>query len=432
MKKLEVRLVRRPGEERVVGRLAEAGARGRQVVFEYDPDFLRDPLWLSPFKLAPEPGLLEHRDLDFGPLPGLFDDSLPDGWGLVLMDRFFRRQGSGLAEVSTLDRLAFLGTRTMGALTYHPPADPAGHHPGLLDLHEMARASELVMRGTSDEVLPRLLRAGGSPGGARPKVLIGLRGDEMLSGEDDLPAGFAHWMVKFRAREDPPDSGAVELAYAHMARNAGIDMPDARLFETASGDRFFGVERFDRLENRRYHVHTFGNLIHADFRIPSCDYSQLLEVTRILTRNHRDVLECYRRTAFNVLAHNRDDHVKNFAFRMADGDEWRLAPAYDLMFSPGPGGEHSMTVAGEGRAPARGHLLSLAEPAGIARRDAVAILDEVTAAAARWPEHARRAGVGRRSAGTAGKAIEECVKRASTGIVQPGTAGSTSATSPNR
>ncbi len=411
MKRLEVRLVRRPGEERVVGQLAETETRGREVVFEYDPVFLRDPLWLSPFKLPPEPGLQQHRDLAFGPLFGLFDDSLPDGWGLLLMDRFFQQQGSALAEVSALDRLAFLGTRTMGALTYHPPADPADRDPRLLDLHEMARASRRVLQGTPGEVLPRLVRAGGSPGGARPKVLVGIRGDEMLSGEDDLPPGFAHWIVKFQAREDPPDAGAVELAYALMARDAGIGMPAAKLFETTRGERFFGVERFDRQDGTRYHVHTFGNLIHADFRIPSCDYRQLLEATRILTRNHRDVLECYRRMAFNVLTHNRDDHVKNFAFRMTGEGDWQLAPAYDLVFSPGPGGEHTMTVAGEGRAPARRHLLSLAEPAGIARRDAETILDQVASTVAEWPAHARRAGAGKSSAGAVEKAITECLTR---------------------
>src|SRR4051794_34524119 len=121
MKRLEVRLRREPGRERVVGQLAETGPRPA-LVFEYDPVFLRDPLWLSPFKLPPQSGLIEHRDLAFGPIFGLFDDSLPDGWGLLLMDRFFQQQGLALAEVSVLDRLAYLGTRTMGALTYHPPA----------------------------------------------------------------------------------------------------------------------------------------------------------------------------------------------------------------------------------------------------------------------------------------------------------------------
>ncbi len=408
MKKLEVRLVHGPGRERVVGRLAETG---RRVVFEYDAEFLRDPLWLSPFKLPPEPGLVEHRDSAFGPIFGLFDDSLPDGWGLLLMDRFFQQQGSALAEISVLDRLAYLGTRTMGALTYHPPAEPADRDPRILDLHAMAQASEQVLEGTAREVLPQLLRAGGSPAGARPKVLVGVGGDAILSGEEDLPPPYAHWMVKFHAREDPPDAGPVELAYSLMASDAGIALPPARLFETAHGERFFGVERFDRRGRHRYHVHTFGNLIHANFRIPSCDYRQLLEVTRILTRNHQDVLECYRRMVFNVLTHNRDDHVKNFAFRLNDAGEWELAPAYDLVFAPGPGGEHSMTVAGEGRGPGRSHLLRLADPAGISSLEAEAILDEVASAASRWSVHARQADVGPQSASAVEKALGECLAR---------------------
>jgi serine/threonine-protein kinase HipA len=413
MKRLEVRLSREPGEERVVGQLAETGPRPAtgQIVFEYDPAFLRDPLWLSPFKLPPESGLIEHRDYAFGPIFGLFDDSLPDGWGLLLMDRFFAQRASALAEVSVLDRLAYLGTRTMGALTYHPPdhaVDPAETR---LDLHEMARASEQVLAGTEEEVLPLLLRAGGSPGGARPKVLVGVSGDSILSGEDDLPPGYAHWIVKFHARKDSPDAGPGELAYSLMAKEAGVAMPPARLFETAQGERFFGVERFDRRGNHRYHVQTFGNLIHANFRIPSCDYRQLLEVTRILTRNHQDVLQCYRRMVFNVLTHNRDDHVKNFAFRMTDQGGWELAPAYDLVFTGGPGGEHTMTVAGEGRAPARHHLLQLAAPPGIADRDAESILDEVAVAAARWRAHARQAGVSTKSTQVVEKAIGSCLAR---------------------
>ncbi|HKH44438.1 MAG TPA: type II toxin-antitoxin system HipA family toxin [Thermoanaerobaculia bacterium] len=413
MKKLEVRLVQEPGQERVVGQLAEAGPRpaSRQIYFEYDPAFLRDPLWLSPFKLPPQPGLTEHRDHAFGPIFGLFDDSLPDGWGLLLMDRFFEQKGLALAEVSVLDRLAYLGTRTMGALTYHPPADSSNREARRLDLHAMARASQEVIQGTAREVLPQLLRAGGSPGGARPKVLVGVSGEEILSGEDDLPPGYTHWIVKFHTRQDAPDAGPAELAYSLMAREAGIDMPPTRFFETAQGERFFGAERFDRQGNRRFHVHTFGNLIQANFRIPSCDYHQFLEVARILTKNHQVVLECYRRMVFNVLAYNRDDHVKNFAFRMTAEGGWELAPAYDLVFTPGPGGEHTMTIAGEGRAPARSHLLKLADLAGILGRDAQAILEEVASAVAHWRAHARLAGVSTKTAKAIEKVIQECLAR---------------------
>ena len=400
MKKLEVHFTRRPGDSLHVGTLAED--RGR-VYFEYAPTFLTIGLNLSPFRLPLEPGLFEHTDREFGPLPGVFDDSLPDGWGLLLMDRHFRSRGLNLAEVSPLDRLSWLGTRTMGALTYHPPTDRENVDATVFDLHDLAHQSQEILAGTAVDVLPQLLRAGGSPGGARPKVLVGFdpsTGD-VISGEDDLPEGFEHWIVKFAAKADTPDAGAIEYAYALMAVAAGIDMPPTRLFETAEGDRFFGIKRFDRgstgspqANNRRYHVHTFGNLIQSNFRIPSADYADLLKATSLLTRNHQDVLRAFRRMAFNVLAHNRDDHVKNFAFILDDiTGEWSLTPAYDLLYTPGPGGEHTMSLAGEGKNPGRSHMLRLAEQAAVSNREATAIINEVQAAVARWKDHATQVGV---------------------------------------
>ncbi len=407
MKKLEVRLTASPGHERVVGCLAESGHR---VYFEYDSAFLRNPLWLSPFKLPPEPGLHEHKDLTFGPLFGLFDDSLPDGWGLLLMDRHFRRLGVAVGTTSPLDRLAYLGSRTMGALTYHPPASNENSDHEALSLHLMAREARQVLAGDCAVVLPQLLRAGGSPGGARPKVLVGVHGDELISGEDDLPERFTPWLVKFTATPNPPEEGRVEYAYAQMAKAAGVQMPPTRLFQTAEGDAFFGVERFDRRTTQRIHVHTFGNLIHANFRIPSCDYEQLLKVTRILTKNHQDVLAMFRRMTFNVLSHNRDDHVKNFAFLLEPERGWALAPAYDLTFSSGPGGEHSMTIAGEGHAPSRRHLLTLAESSGVSMAETTKIIDEVAAAVREWPRYAREAALSRPLTKNINTALGACLK----------------------
>lgn len=389
-----------------MGELAEVEWR---IYFEYSSDFLQNPLWLSPFKLPPEPGLHEHRDLSFGPLFGLFDDSLPDGWGLLLMDRYFRQQGATLEVVSPLDRLAYLGDRTMGALTYHPPVHLEDLDSRLLDLHGLAGEAYDVLAGKSEQVLPQLLRAGGSPGGARPKVLVGLRGDEMISGEDTLPEGYAAWLVKFHSRKDATDDGRIEYAYSQMARAAGLTLPVSRLFITTQGDAFFGVMRFDRERNQRRHVHTFGNLIHSNFRIPGCDYELLLRTTRILTKNHADVVAAFRLMVFNILAHNRDDHVKNFAFMLNPHENWQLAPAYDLTFTHGPGGEHTMTVAGEGREPSRKHIMRIAQGADIDQREATDILNEVAAAVADWSRFARNAEVRMNTIKKIERAIHSCL-----------------------
>lgn len=413
MRQLTVTLRRTPDDLLTVGTLAE---QGRRIYFEYDAAFLDRGLELSPFKLPTSPGLIEHADLAFGPLPGVFDDSLPDGWGLLLMERHFRRRGVDPAALSPLERLAFLGTRTMGALTYHPPThENTETDERLIDLHVLGRNAEDVLAGDAAEVLPELMRAGGSPGGARPKVLVGVAGDRVISGEDDLPdrfldSGGEHWMVKFAARADARDAGPVELAYSRMALAAGIHMPPTRLFEVRHGRsvrRFFGVKRFDRgAGNRRIHAHTFANMIHTNFRIPSSDYADLFKVTSLLTRNHCDVRQLFRLMVFNVAAHNRDDHAKNFAFLLdEETGEWSLAPAYDLTHALGPGGEHTTTILGEGRRPTRDHCLKVAEPAGVKPREATAIIDEVNAAVARWPELADQSGCTRKLSATIGKTI---------------------------
>jgi len=390
MKKLTVRLRRSPTDSIDVGQLADID---RRIFFEYDAAFLTPGLQLSPFKWPLRPGLIEHVDRAFGPLPGLFDDSLPDGWGLLLMDRLFRHRGIDPATVSPLDRLAWLGTHTMGALTYHPPADDVERDDRLLDLHEIGKNAEQVYRGESVDVLPALTRAGGSPGGARPKVLVGVRGDDLLSGEGDLPDGYDHWIVKFSAKADLPDAGPMEFAYAEMARAAGLLVPPTRLFPVRKKHPYFGVRRFDRGPgNQRLHVHTFANLVHANFRLPSTDYGDLLKVTHALTRNHDDVLRAFRQMVFNVTAHVRDDHAKNFAFTMNERGEWSLSPAYDLGFAPGPGGEHTTTVQGEGRAPTREHVMHLARQFQVPPNEANALIDQVNDAVGKWRSHAAAAG----------------------------------------
>lgn len=392
MRRLDVAFAGHEEKPWHVGILVEE--RGR-IYFEYSSEWLKRKLELSPIRLPLRPGLREHQDAQFGPLPGVFDDSLPDGWGLLLMDRWFRKQGVDPTTISPLDRLAWIGDRAMGALTYRP-AIRNSEDEEAFDLHRLSKEAEEVLAGKAGEVLAQLVKAGGSPGGARPKVLVGYnpKTEDIVSGAQSLPVGFDHWIVKFVAPRDMPEYGPVEYAYSLMARAAGLNVPETRLFRTKQGDRFFGIKRFDRVGTKRIHMHTFGNLIHANFRLPTGDYADLFKTSALLTHNARDIQEVFRRMAFNVLAHNRDDHVKNFAFLMDDTTgEWSLAPAYDLAFAPGPGGEHTMSVAGEGRHPRRSDMLRAVARAGMAGRVIGEILEQVADAVDHWRDFAKQAGV---------------------------------------
>jgi len=390
LKRLQVFLSFKQEDEILVGEIAE---REHRIYFQYSPDFLGKSLWLSPYKLPLGPDLFEHKDREFGPIFGLFDDSLPDGWGLMLMDHFLRSHGFSIEQLSILDRLSFLGSNTMGALTYKPVLEiesPATSH---FDLYNLYVQSQEIIAGKTQTVLAELIRAGGSPGGARPKVLVGVCEDHLISGEGSLPPGFSHWIVKFNGNNDFIDAGPVEYAYSLMAKACGIKMPETRLFTSEQGNCFFGVKRFDREDNKRYHLHTFGNLIHSNFRIPSCDYEMFFRLINDLTKNQQDLLRGFRQMVFNVIAHNRDDHVKNLAFLMDHKGEWSLSPAYDLTFSPGPGGEHSMTIAGEGKSPSRGDIIRLGEKSGLHKKDLTLIIDEIAQAVTNWPKYAENAGV---------------------------------------
>ncbi|MBC2704942.1 type II toxin-antitoxin system HipA family toxin [Desulfobacula sp.] len=389
MKELNVFFYRTKNDKFIVGKLARFR---NKIYFEYDPSFLANPLWLSPYKLPPEPGLHEHKETKFGPIFGLFDDSLPDGWGLLLMDRFLRNRGIDVDRLSVLDRLAFLGKSTMGALTYEP-AVKHKKNDTLIDLQSLAEQSGQIIEGHSTDVLPVLMRTGGSPGGARPKILAGVNKDTIISGEDDLPENYEHWIIKFNSKNNFQDSGAVEYAYSLMAKNAGIIMPETRLFKAGSGDHFFGVKRFDRKENQRYHVHTFGNLIHSNFRIPDCNYGTFLKVVLDLTKNHQELIKGFRQMVFNIMANNRDDHVKNFAFMMDASREWLLTPAYDLTYAKGPGGEHSMDVSGEGLSPGRPAVIQLGRKSGLSTTEINHSIEQVMTAVKKWPEYAHIAGV---------------------------------------
>ncbi len=395
------------GQKARVGTLAW---RNRHAFFQYDPTFLRTGIQLSPFKLPLGEQLFAAEPVPFAGMFGLFNDSLPDGWGRLLLDRSLIRAGVHPGTLTPLARLAHVGTRGMGALMYRP-GYLTHTEQGDVDLDMLAEGAHQVLAGDAQQVIDQLLDLNGSSGGARPKILVGVRGDHIVHGVDDLPAGHEHWLIKFTNSEDLADNGAVEAAYARMAQAAGIEMMPTRLFPAKAGPGYFGTQRFDRLGNERRHVHTVCGLIDAPHNAPSISYETLLKVTRALTRDQVAVEQMFGRMAFNVMAHNRDDHTKHHSFMLV-GDDWLLSPAYDLTFSPGPGGEHNMDVAGNGRNPGEPELLAVARVADIPEKRAREIIDITAGAVSQWETFAKEFGVSaassKRIANTLRERLNDC------------------------
>jgi serine/threonine-protein kinase HipA len=309
-----------------VGHLALAP--DRICAFEYDSSWLKNGFSISPFHLPFKAGVVTARRDPFDGLFGVFNDSLPDGWGRLLIDRWLAGRGIKPAGLSVLDRLCLVGSGGMGALTYvpdHSPESGETRHP--LDFY--AAEVEKILREDYSGSLDELVKNAGSSGGARPKVLVNIEGEE--------------WLVKFRASVDPADVGSIEYEYSLLAKKCGLEMPETRLFE----GKYFGVRRFDREGESRYHVHSASGLLYASHRFPSLDYTDLMKATLALTRDINEVEKMFRQMVFNVMIGNKDDHAKNFSF-MYKGGKWILSPAYDLLPSAGFNGQHTTTVNGTG------------------------------------------------------------------------------------
>jgi serine/threonine-protein kinase HipA len=388
-----------------VGRLA---SRDHKTYFEYDASFRKRGLEISPLRLSLKPGLYSFDYGLFEGLPGVFNDSLPDGWGRLLFDRSLRSLGVLPSSISALDRLAHVGAHGMGALVYEPDHSQV-EADGLLSLDKLAEQAQDVMDGRSEDVIQMLLDLNGSSAGARPKALIGIdRLRQNIShGVSNLPEGYEPWLVKFANTHDGSDAGAIEYVYALMAKEAGINMPDVHLFPARHGAGYFAVKRFDRDGPKRFHMHTACGLLHSDFRTPSLDYEDLLALTGILTRDVREVEKMFRLAVFNVMAHNRDDHAKNFSYLMNEEGQWKFSPAYDLTFSSGPRMEQSTTVMGEGKSPSVEHLKKLGEGAGLSENQIAAIIEQTKAALTGWSGKAKEYGVSAANIDLIGKKLSE-------------------------
>ncbi|KWI33032.1 toxin HipA [Burkholderia ubonensis] len=346
------------------------------IVFEYSDEARDRGLELSSYTL-PLNGPKLRRN--FPPhqlaLPGPVYDSLPDGWGMLLMDRLFKRRGLNPARIGPLERLAYIGNNAIGALSFEPVA-PEGQAPEEdIPLDRLAAEVREVLQGEGGEFLQTLLRVGGSPQGARPKVLV-YRDPRTGAFTTAAMPGFEAWLIKFPAKEEHAEVCAIEMVYAECLRMCGIQTPDTLHFSLPNGLAAFATRRFDRHDGLRVPMQSLAAFTGADYKTAgTLDYVNFLRATQMCTNDLREKALAYERAVFNVAFNNRDDHPKNFAYIMSPSGEWKLAPAYDVTFCEGPGGYHQMDVMGEALAIDRKAMLSLADEAEISADVAGGIID---------------------------------------------------------
>ena len=398
---------------KTVGAVALAPNLG-YYAFEYDSRFVKSGIDLAPLAMplseAREPFVfVDLPELSFKRLPAMLADALPDDFGNALIDAWMAGKGIDKAQVTPLDRLAYMGKRGMGALEFKPARTPAIPSSTAIKLSRLVESARKAIHGGlgSDHLakaaLAQIIQVGTSAGGARAKAAIAWNPatDEIRAGQFDVEPGFEHWLLKFdgmgadRELGGTQDYGRIEFAYYRMACAAGIDMSPCRLLEE-NGRAHFMTLRFDRQGNRKHHLQSLCAMVHLDYRQKaSHDYSQFLQTVSRLGLDYAALEESFRRMAFNVMAANCDDHTKNISFLQREGMRWELAPAYDVTYAYNPAGEwtwqHLMAVNGKFAGITRADLLAVADRFGIGT--APKVLKRVREAVAAWPDFAGQAGV---------------------------------------
>lgn len=319
--------------------------------FEYDDSWIKTGFSISPFSLPLEKKVFIPEWEPFGGIYGVFNDSLPDGWGRLLVDRVLAKNHINAEELTALDRLAIVGSSGAGALVYEPEQNLEISNSILDDYDKLASECKNILNSKNSSDLDSLFLAGGSSGGTRPKVNVNMKNEK--------------WIVKFPSTVDSDKIGVQEYKYFLCAKKCGIEMADCKLFHSEICDGYFGTKRFD-CNPLPVHVVSASGLLETSHRIPNLDYNTLMLLTMKITNSFSELEKLYRLMCFNVFAHNRDDHSKNFSWLYNfEKKEWRFAPAYDLTYSNSIGGEHATTVDGEGKTPSFDNLLSVAKKSGL-------------------------------------------------------------------
>ena len=376
-------------QEELIGQLI---LDGRSILFKYSDTYLKTGKSLSPNQLIFNDNPQTTKKKPFNGLFGVFADSLPDAWGYLLIKKRLSADQIAIESLNALDHLTFAGKNSMGALHYRPSVE-LEQEAIEINLDKLNNNISEVLSGKSNIVIDDIFKRGGSPGGARPKIYAGYnpKTDSLISDIANLPEEYEHWIIKFAADVDSKDIANVELAYYKMALDSGIEMSECRVFNSATGNSYFGTKRFDRVGNDKLHMISAAGLLHDDYEHSTLDYGNLIFQAKKLTNNAQAAEQMFRRAVFNVLSHNRDDHSKNFAFLMDPEGTWSLAPAYDLTFSSSSQGYHSTSCARNYVDPGRKELLELANVLSINK--AKTTIDEIKGIIFRWRVYAKQSGV---------------------------------------
>lgn len=378
---------------------------GRSLLFKYSDAYLEVGKNLSPNQLKFDDNPQTTKGKPFNGLFGVFADSLPDAWGYLLIKKRLSADNIAIESLNALDHLTFAGKNSMGALQYRPSI--ALEQEAIeINLDKLNNNISEVLSGESSVVIDAMFGRGGSPGGARPKIYAGYnpKTDSLISGIANLPEEYEHWIIKFAADVDSKDIANIELAYYKMALDSGIEMSECRVFNSDTGNSYFGTKRFDRVGNNKLHMLSAAGLLHDDYEHSTLDYGNLIFQAKKLTNNAQAAQQMFRRAVFNIMAHNRDDHSKNFAFLMNAEGVWSLAPAYDLTFSSSSQGYHSTSCARNYVDPGRKELLELANALSINK--AKVSIDEIKGIIDHWRIYAELSGVSETSI----KTIETSLK----------------------
>ena len=341
--------------------------RDQLIAFEYADSWIKEGYAISPRSLPLQKKVYIPKIVPFDGAFGVFADSLPDGWGHLIVDRMLLREHINPHEIDILNRLAIVGETGMGALTYRP-VHKIQSEKAQIEYDRLAAECRHILGTEYSNDLDTLFVLSGSSGGARPKILT------KIDGED--------WIVKFPASLDDPNIGLVEYQYSLCAKKCGIEMAETRLLSSRQCEGYFGTKRFDRValngHMKRIHMLSVSAILEVSHRIPSLDYNTLMVLTLELTKDYSEVEKMYRLMCFNVFAHNRDDHSKNFTYIYdEDKDGWRLSPAYDLTYSSTYYGEHTTTVDGNGRNPDIKELVAVGTVAGMSKDKCVVIAQDI-------------------------------------------------------